>query len=125
MTIKELSRQSLPEGTTMRALPQPSVDSITMSTVLAALADPVRLALMRTINIGTEPIDCSIVAGSVDVSAPTVSHHWRVLREAGLTSTMVDGRKRNIRIRREDLDRRFPGLLTAILTPGGAESEPA
>jgi len=125
MTIKELSRQSLPEGTTMRALPQPSVDSITMSTVLAALADPVRLALMRTINIRTEPIDCSIVAGSVDVSAPTVSHHWRVLREAGLTSTMVDGRKRNIRIRREDLDRRFPGLLTAILTPGGAESEPA
>jgi len=109
----------------MRALPQPSVDSITMSTVLAALADPVRLALMRAINIGTEPIDCSIVAGSVDVSAPTVSHHWRVLREAGLTSTMVDGRKRNIRIRREDLDRRFPGLLTAILTPGGAESEPA
>lgn len=100
-----------------RTLPQPTIDSITMSTVLTALADPVRLALMRGIYRGPQPVDCSLAAKVVDVSAPTVSHHWRVLREAGLTTTVVDGRKRFVRVRRDDLETRFPGLLQAVLTP--------
>jgi DNA-binding transcriptional ArsR family regulator len=100
-----------------RTLPQPTIDSITMTTVLAALADPVRLALMRAIYRFDEPVDCSAVAAGVDVGAPTVSHHYRVLREAGLTTTVADGRKRIVRVRRDDLETRFPGLLQAVLTP--------
>ena len=101
----------------VRTLPQPTLDSITMTTVLAALADPVRLSLMRGIYANRESIDCSLVGGTVDVGAPTVSHHLRVLREAGLTTTFVDGRKRFVRVRTEDLEARFPGLLDAILAP--------
>jgi DNA-binding transcriptional ArsR family regulator len=100
-----------------RTLPQPTIDSITMTTVLAALADPVRLAIMRGIHANAGPVECSAIADSVEVSAPTVSHHWRVLREAGLTTTTVNGRKRNVGIRQDDLETRFPGLLRAILTP--------
>lgn len=98
-----------------RRLPQPSVDSIDLTAVLSALADPVRLTLMRTLYGQDAPIDCSAAACEVDVSAPTVSHHWRVLREAGLTSTRVEGRRRIICIRHDDLEHRFPGLLTAVL----------
>ena len=53
--------------------------------------------------------------------APTVSHHFRTLREAGLTHTEVDGRERVVRTRFEDLEARFPGLLRAVLGPAGPE----
>jgi DNA-binding transcriptional ArsR family regulator len=45
-----------------------------------------------------------------------MSHHLRVLREAGLTRTRVEGAKRYVSLRREDLQARFPGLLEAVLT---------
>ncbi|WP_242419722.1 helix-turn-helix transcriptional regulator, partial [Frankia sp. CpI1-P] len=63
------------------------------------------------------PVDCSVIAEGVEVGAPTVSHHYRVLREAGLTMTTVEGRRRVVAIRYEDLEARFPGLLAAVLTP--------
>ncbi|HWC79490.1 MAG TPA: helix-turn-helix domain-containing protein [Pseudonocardiaceae bacterium] len=105
-----------------RTLPQPTIDSITMTTVLAALADPVRRSLMRALYLNAGPVDCAIAAETVEVSAPTVSHHWRVLREAGLTTTVVNGRRRTISVREDDLEIRFPGLLKAVLDP---DDEPA
>jgi DNA-binding transcriptional ArsR family regulator len=65
----------------------------------------------------SEPVDCAVVAEGVEVGAPTISHHYRVLREAGLTTTTVEGRHRTITIRYEDLEVRFPGLLAAVLMP--------
>lgn len=100
-----------------RQLPQPSRDSINLVTLLAALADPVRLTLMQAMYSRTGPVDCSVIAEGVEVSAPTVSHHYRVLREAGLTTTTVEGRRRVVTIRYEDLDVCFPGLLAAVLAP--------
>lgn len=100
-----------------RRLPQPTVDSIDLSNVLSALADPVRLEIMRDLYADGGPIDCAAIASRMPVTASTVSHHWRVLREAGLTSTVAEGRKRIIRIRDDDLEQRFPGLLKAVLSP--------
>jgi DNA-binding transcriptional ArsR family regulator len=99
-----------------RFLPQPSVGDIDIVTVLHALADPVRLELIRELNRNPDPKTCAKDAYDIEISAPTLSHHWRVLREAGLTTTMVDGRKRWVEIRRADIESRFPGLLGAILT---------
>jgi DNA-binding transcriptional ArsR family regulator len=104
-------------STAGRQLPQPTVESIDLSTVLSALADPVRLDIMRALYALGRPIDCAEIAQKLPVSASTVSHHWRVLREAGLTSTVAEGRKRVIQVRHDDLDRRFPGLLKAVLSP--------
>ena len=56
------------------------------------------------------------------VTKATASHHFKVLREAGITLTRVDGAHRFLTLRRDDLDARFPGLLDAVLTaePAGA-----
>jgi DNA-binding transcriptional ArsR family regulator len=105
-----------------RQLPQPNRDDIDLVTVLQALGDPVRLELIRTIAREGNPQPCSLDAYDVDVKAATLSHHWRVLREAGLTSTLVDGRRRWVELREKDLRERFPGLLDAITTPAERNS---
>jgi DNA-binding transcriptional ArsR family regulator len=51
----------------------------------------------------------------MDVPKSTLSNHWRILREAGLTVTVRDGRHRRMSLRRDDLEERFPGLLMVIL----------
>ena len=62
--------------------------------------------------------------GSFDlgVSKATRSHHFKVLREAGLTRTRAEGTHRHVSLRRDDVDARFPGLLGAVLTAAEAES---
>lgn len=104
-----------------RTLPEPSADSFDLTVILSALADPGRRTLMSALYRAVDPIDCAVLVERVDLglSNPTISHHYRVLREAGLTRTVVDGRKRVVRVRREEMEDRFPGLLEAILgTPG-------
>ncbi|GAA4551554.1 ArsR/SmtB family transcription factor [Amycolatopsis samaneae] len=98
-----------------RTLPQPATEAIDLVTVLQALGDPVRLELVRTLAKEDEPRPCSIDKYDVEISAPTLSHHWRILREAGLTTTFVNGRTRWVELRREDVHSRFPGLLDAVL----------
>ncbi|MEV0085681.1 helix-turn-helix transcriptional regulator [Saccharopolyspora sp. NPDC050642] len=106
-----------------RTLPQPSRNDLDIVKVLHALADPVRLELLHELSQAKDPMTCSLHAYDVDISAPTLSHHWRVLREAGLSTTFVDGRNRWVEIRRDDLEARFPGLLDSVLA--GFEQRPA
>jgi DNA-binding transcriptional ArsR family regulator len=103
-----------------RTLPEPSADSLDLTAILSALAHPARRLLMSTLNGLPQPVDCSTqdLTGLLDLGAPTVSHHLRVLREAGLTRTIVAGRSHQIQIRRADLDAAYPGLLDAILDRG-------
>ena len=93
-------------------LPQPDLDEIDVDTVLRALADPVRLEIVRALDAVGEATCSSL---DVPVKPSTVSHHLRLLREAGVVATRLDGNARPSRLRYDDLERRFPGLLTAIL----------
>lgn len=96
-------------------LPQPDADDIELVKVLHALGDPVRLWLLRVYSTG-EQFSCAPDAlGVSHLHKSTVSHHMRIMREAGLTSTRAVGRNRFVRLRRDDLDARFPGLLDALL----------
>jgi DNA-binding transcriptional ArsR family regulator len=102
-------------------LPQPDLDTIAVGTILQALADPVRLQIIRALDLAGES---TCTALDVPVKVSTVSHHLQVLRECGLVSSRVVGNTRPSRIRHADLERRFPGLLSAILAasppaPGG------
>lgn len=104
-----------------RVLPEPTVESFDLTVILSALAEPGRRALMSALYrraAGQEAIDCAQIAREVDlgVSAPTISHHYRVLREAGLVRTTAVGRSRVVTVRVADLESRFPGLLEATLT---------
>ncbi|MFI9818300.1 ArsR/SmtB family transcription factor [Saccharothrix variisporea] len=101
----------------MRSIPQPAPASLTLTTVLHALGDPVRLELVRRAQ-ATPESTCDALAEGLDVPVPTLSDHWRILREAGVITITADGRHRRARVRAEDLDDRFPGLLAAVLRPG-------
>jgi ArsR family transcriptional regulator len=59
-----------------------------LSVLLKAIADPARLRLVSLIacHEGGEACVCELT-GAFDLTAPTISHHLRVLREAGLISS--------------------------------------
>lgn len=87
-----------------------------MAGVLRALAEPIRLEIVR--KIAEHPSgerQCGSFQAELDCSKQNLSHHMRVLREAGVTRVREDGRNRYISLRHADLGRRFPGLLDSIL----------
>jgi DNA-binding transcriptional ArsR family regulator len=96
----------------MREPHHPSCEELELSQVLHALSDPARLEIARRLAPGDE-----WACGHFDLglSKATLSHHFRVLREAGIVKTRVEGRKRMLSLRRTDLDACFPGLLAAVL----------
>ncbi|WP_141959703.1 ArsR/SmtB family transcription factor [Actinoallomurus bryophytorum] len=94
----------------------PATDDLRLVKVLAALADPVRLTMVRTLGVrGESPCVELHQAARLTISQPTFSHHQRVLREAGILRERVKGAQRIISLRDEDLDACFPGLLGAVL----------
>jgi DNA-binding transcriptional ArsR family regulator len=96
---------------------EPHVDEMTLSAVMAALSDPMRVAIVRQLAADGER-----TCGTFDlgISKATRSHHFKVLREAGLTHTRAEGTHRHVSLRRDDLEGRFPGLLDAVLQAQGA-----
>jgi DNA-binding transcriptional ArsR family regulator len=99
----------------MREPHHPSRAELDLSEVLHALSDPARLSIVRHLGAEGER-GCGDFA--LGISKATLSHHFRVLREAGVVHTRLDGRKRYLTLRRTDLEQRFPGLLDAVLATG-------
>jgi DNA-binding transcriptional ArsR family regulator len=93
-------------------LHQPDTEHLDLTTVLQALGDPVRLKIVRALDAGGEQACGSMELG---ISKSTRSHHFKTLREAGVTFTRIEGTHRHVSLRREDLEARFPGLLDAVL----------
>ena len=93
-----------------------------MPSVLHALSDPARLEIVRRLAAGSEEWSCGRF--ELGLSKATLSHHFRVLREAGVVRTRPEGRKRLLSLREDDLESRFPGLLDAVLANGRAREVP-
>jgi len=93
-------------------LEQPAIQEVELSDVLHALSDPARLEIVRGLAADGER-QC----GSFDLglTKATRSHHFKVLREAGLTNTRLAGTARYVTLRRDELDAKFPGLVEAVL----------
>jgi DNA-binding transcriptional ArsR family regulator len=93
-------------------------DDVDLDTALSALADPVRRSILRQLA-GTP--DWSRTCGSFDlpVEKGTSTHHFAVLRRAGLLEQRDSGIRRLNRLRRPEFDRRFPGLLALVLDDSG------
>ena len=96
----------------VRDLYHPRPEDVDLANVLHALSDPVRLEIVRVLA-GVDEIPCNSLNAAVSKS--TMSHHFKVLREAGVTHTRANGTKRMISLRRDELEGRFPGLLSSIL----------
>jgi DNA-binding transcriptional ArsR family regulator len=93
-------------------MPFPRRNEIKLVDVLHALSDPVRLEIVKALDAERE-LSCSEL--SLRVSKSTASHHFRVLREAGVVQFREEGTRRYYHIRRDDLDARFPELLDTVL----------
>ena len=107
------------QSTAIQHLPEPRHEDMRLEAVLGALSDPVRLSIVRTLA-ETDGDSRSCGSFGLSVSKSTASHHFRVLREAGVTHTRVEGGARHVTLRREGLEERFPGLLEAILAAAPA-----
>jgi DNA-binding transcriptional ArsR family regulator len=90
----------------------PDTHELSLVTILHALSDPVRLIVVKSLSAHGE-LTCGAI--QVPVAKSTMSHHLRVLREAGVTRVREDGTMKHISLRREDLERRFPGVLDSVL----------
>lgn len=95
-----------------RAFNHPSAKDITLDGILYALGDPVRRGIVLKL-LGCEGMSCS--RACVDLSPSTVSFHHKILRETGLIRSEKVGVEVINSLRKEEIDRRFPGLLDAIL----------
>lgn len=110
-------------------LPQPARDEIDLNVVFSTLSDPLRrtaIAILATLPDQTER---NCVSFGFPVAKASLTHHFKILREAGLISQIDYGNRRASLLRRDDIDARFPGLLALLMDElerdGGAEKAAA
>ncbi|PCC37691.1 transcriptional regulator [Brachybacterium alimentarium] len=104
---------------TVRSLPHPDVQEIALDQVLSALADPIRRVIVSQLAGGHDDQAC--IAFDLPVTKSTSTHHFRVLREAGIISQRYRGTAILNCLRDEELAERFPGLLDAVLAAEDSE----
>ena len=103
----------------------PGVAEISLSRVLQALSDPIRLYM-----VGRLAAEGELTCGALGADRPksSMSHHFRILRDAGVIQTRTEGTVHYNGLRIDDLDTRFPGLMRSVIDaspqrpPEGLES---
>lgn len=104
-----------------RITEHPDIDDVTLQDVLEALVDPVRRSIVRQLASASQDMACGTF--DITVSRSTGTHHFRVLRQAGIIRQYYVGTSKLNSLQREAMDRAFPGLLSAIVS--AAEKEAA
>ncbi|UFQ18715.1 MULTISPECIES: ArsR/SmtB family transcription factor [Streptomyces] len=92
----------------------PLPEEMDLRTVLHALADPLRLGVIARFLREPAGTERTCASFELPVSKSTTSHHFKVMREAGLLRMVDHGNSRTAVLRREELDERFPGLLDLV-----------
>src|SRR6476660_4190920 len=101
----------------MKPLFHPSIEDVTVESMLHALSDPVRVAIYADIVGSKCPYNCSnfLKVSEKDIPKSTLSQHFKALREAGL----IRGERRGVEMyntsRCAEIDQRFPGLIASII----------
>lgn len=88
---------------------------MTLQGVLEALVDPLRRAIVLRLVASDAPMRCN--AFEAPVSASTLTHHFHVLREAGIVRQYYEGTAKLNVVREDDVEHVAPGLLRAIAGP--------
>jgi DNA-binding transcriptional ArsR family regulator len=94
----------------------PTREEITLSGVLGALADPMRLQIVKSLARQKDCLSCTAAAPSPGMAKSTLSNHFRILREAGLIRTSKKGVEHRNELRADDINARFPKLLKTVLS---------
>jgi DNA-binding transcriptional ArsR family regulator len=101
-------------------LPEPpAVEDIRLAEVMQALSDVNRLKMVQVLA-DDEWHSCGPDTWRLGLQKSTISHHLRTLREAGLVEYQLRGRNKDARLRRADIESRFPGLLDGITSAQAA-----
>jgi DNA-binding transcriptional ArsR family regulator len=98
----------------------PPREEIELAAVLHALSDTVRLKIVAALAAGDGEASCR--SFELPVTKSTCTHHFKVLREAGVIHQREQGTARLNNLRRDDLEARFPGLLATILDAASAQA---
>jgi DNA-binding transcriptional ArsR family regulator len=109
----------------MKPFLHPSVEDISVEGILHALSDPVRVAIFTRIAAASCPQTCTalVEAGGKPVPKSTLSQHFKALRDAGLIRSERRGVEMHSTARCDEVNRRFPGLLPAIMAAHKAQME--
>ena len=99
----------------------PLTEQIDLSAVLEALSDPTRRDVVQhLLRVGED--SCGATSAFAGMTKTNLTYHLAKLREAGITRARIDGARRMISVRYDDMQARFPGLLPAILGSGTPEA---
>jgi DNA-binding transcriptional ArsR family regulator len=111
----------------MRPLAHPAIEDVQLEGILHALSDPVRVAIFSDIAGADCAQTCSAFAQVNDKPIPksSLSHHFKLLREAGLIRSERQGVEMRNTSRCEEINARFPGLLPAIMNAHALQAERA
>ncbi|CAL9591151.1 hypothetical protein SUDANB6_05262 [Streptomyces sp. enrichment culture] len=104
-----------------RDLPHPAREEIRLEGVLHALADPMRLRIVRELAADGDELSCSQF--DLPVTKSTTTHHFRVLRENGVIRQTYRGTAKMNGLRRDDLEGLFPGLLDVLLAAAARQAD--
>ena len=96
----------------MKTVTHPQVQDLDLTKIFQALGDPTRLKLVRMLA-AEEDLSCSVLCLGRPKSS--MSHHFKVMIDAGLLRVDVAGNTHKNNLRLNDLESRFPGLMTSIL----------
>lgn len=107
-----------------RPFVHPAIEDISLEGLLYALADPARLEIVKTLSDRDCPMNCSAAAPD-NLPKSTQSHHYQILREAGLIRSERRGTQVVNTLRCDELDVRFPGVLSSVLRAASAHCPPA
>lgn len=97
----------------MRQIKHPSIDQVELTDIMYALSDPARLEIVgRLANAGRK-----MTCGELDLNRPksSMSHHFKILRAAGIVETLIEGTEHMNALRVEEIEQKFPGVLQSVL----------
>jgi DNA-binding transcriptional ArsR family regulator len=92
----------------------PDTEEMDLGAIFAALADPHRRLVIEELCAESEDTERTCASFPLNLSKSTLTHHFRILRESGLIRQIDYGNSRKVKLRRAELESRFPGLLRLV-----------
>jgi len=97
----------------MRQIKHPTIEQVELTDIMYALADPTRLEIVVMLAQAGKKLTC----GEINLNRPksSMSHHFKILRSAGLVETLIEGTEHMNSLRLEEVESKYPGVLSAVL----------
>ena len=103
----------------MRQIKHPTIDQVELTDIMYALADPTRLEIVTLLAKAGRKLTC----GEIDLNRPksSMSHHFKILRSAGLVETLIEGTEHMNSLRLGEIEQKYPGVLNAVINAATKE----